>query len=189
MDGKLQLTEQPHLEWIRPAKTDKTALVKVDSTIRFQTMLGMGSSLEPSTCWNFSRLAPAEREQVMERLVNPTTGIGMNLMRLCIGTPDFTGDDWYSYDDLPRGETDPGLKRFTIERDQRYILPAIKLARQKNPDLRFFASPWSPPGWMKSTGTMIGGQLLPQNNAAHTEYFVRFIRAYEAEGSVFGITG
>lgn len=182
VDGKLQLTEQPPLEWTSPPKLDETAVVKVDSTTRFQTMLGMGSSLEPATCWNLSRMAPAERGQVMEKLVNPTNGIGMNLMRLCIGTPDFTGDPWYSYNDLPPGETDPELKQFSIERDRRYILPAIKLARQKNSNLLFFASPWSPPGWMKSTGTMIGGHLLPQQYAVYAEYFVRFIQAYEAEG-------
>ena len=189
VDGKLQLTEQPALEWKLPANADKAESVKVDPTVEFQTMLGMGSSLEPATCWNLSRLAAAEREQLMAQLVSPKTGIGMNLMRLCIGTPDFTGDPWYSYADLPPGETDPELKQFSIERDRRYILPAIKLARQKNPDLLFFASPWSPPGWMKSTGTMIGGHLLPQHYAAYAEYFVRFIRAYEAEGiPIYAVT-
>ncbi len=189
VDGKLQLTEQLALDWSTPAQADKVELVKVDSTIVFQTMLGMGSSLEPSTCWNLARMTPAERDQVMKQLVNPTNGIGMNLLRLCIGSPDFTGDPWYSYNDLPAGETDLELKRFSIERDRRYILPAIKLARQKNPDLLFFASPWSPPGWMKSTGTMIGGHLLPQHYATYAEYFVRFIQAYEAEGiPIYAVT-
>ncbi len=182
VDGKLQLTEQPSREWSRPAKPNPSAVVKVDSTTRFQPMLGMGSSLEPSTCWNLSRMAPTDRAQLMERVVNPTNGLGMNLMRLCIGTPDFTGDPWYSYDDQPPCVTDPELKGFSIEKDRRYILPVIQLARQKNPDLLFFASPWSPPGWMKSTGTMIGGHLLPQHYPAYAEYFVRFIQAYAAEG-------
>ena len=103
-------------------------------------------------------------------------------MRLCMGTPDFTGDPWYSYCDLPPGETDPELKQFSIERDRAYILPVIQLARRKNSDLLFFASPWSPPGWMKSNGTMIGGFLLPKWYAAYAQYFVRFIQAYEAAG-------
>jgi beta-glucosidase len=59
----------------------------------------------------------------------------MNFMRICIGTPDFTGDPWYSYDDLPPGKTDPELKHFSINKDQAYILPILKLARAKNPDL------------------------------------------------------
>jgi glucosylceramidase len=110
-------------------------------------------------------------------------------VRICIGTPDFTSDPWYSYNDLPPAETDPELKRFSIEKDRAYILPVLKLARQKNPDLLFFASPWSPPGWMKTTGTVIGGELLPRWYGAYAEYFVKFIRAYEAEGiSIYAVT-
>ena len=163
--------------------------LEVNPAETYQTMLGLGSSLEPATCSNLWRMAEADRERTVERLVSPTAGIGMNLMRICIGTPDFTGDPWYSYNDLPAGETDPGLQRFSIEKDRAYILPVLKLARQKNPDLLFFASPWSPPGWMKSTGTMIGGHLLPPWYPAYAEYFVKFIRAYEAEGiPIYAVT-
>ncbi len=163
--------------------------IEIDETRSFQTMLGLGSSLEPTTCSNFWRMATADREALMERVVSPDQGIGMNLLRLCIGTPDFTGDPWYSYCDLPAGETDPDLKRFSIERDRAYILPVIQLARRKNPNVLFFASPWSPPGWMKSNGTMIGGYLLPQWYSVYAGYFVRFLQAYEAEGiPIYAVT-
>lgn len=180
-DLQHQLAEQPPLAW-QTGAADEGPRLEVSPSVTFQTMLGLGSSLEPSTCSNLWRMTPADRERTMERLVSPTAGIGMNLMRLCIGTPDFTGDPWYSYNDLPAGASDPELKHFSIERDRAYILPVLKLARQKNPALLFFASPWSPPGWMKSTGTMIGGHLLPRWYPAYAEYFVKFIRAYEAEG-------
>jgi len=163
--------------------------VEVEDKVTFQKMLGLGSSLEPTTCSNFWRMAAADRETLMERVVDPEKGIGMNLMRLCIGTPDFTGDPWYSYCDLPSGETDPDLKRFSIDRDRAYILPVIQLARRKSPTLLFIASPWSPPGWMKSNGSMIGGQLLRQWYSVYAQYLVRFIRAYEAEGiPIYAIT-
>lgn len=176
-----KLSEQPPLEWhagFQPGRHQ----VEIKPGTAFQTMLGLGSSLEPATCWNLSVMSAADRERTMEHLLNPTTGIGVNLMRICIGTPDFTGDPWYSYNDVPQGDTDPELRRFSIEKDRAYILPILKLARQKNPDLLFFASPWSPPGWMKSTGTMIGGHLQPRWYPVYAEYFVKFIRAYEAEG-------
>ncbi len=164
-------------------------LIEVNPATHYQTMLGFGSSLEPATCANLWRMSEADRERTLARLVSHPEGIGMNLMRICIGTPDFTGDPWYSYNDLPPGETDPELKRFSIEKDRTYILPVLRLARQKNPDLLFFASPWSPPGWMKSTGTMIGGELLPRWYATYADYFVSFIRAYEAEGiPIYAIT-
>jgi glucosylceramidase len=160
---------------------DRVRIV-IDPTRTFQSMLGIGASLESTTCSNFFRLPPQERERVMDRLISPTSGIGMNLMRVCIGTSDFTGEPWYSYCDLPPGQKDPELAHFSIEKDRAYILPVLQLARRRNPDLLFFASPWSPPGWMKSTGTMIGGQLLPEWYPAYAQYFVRFIQAYEAEG-------
>lgn len=148
----------------------------------YQTILGLGSSLEHSTCFNLSQLPAAERATVLGRLFHPERGIGIDLARVCIGTPDFTREPWYTYDDMPRGETDPKLKRFSIEKDRRYILPVLRQAREANPDLLFFASPWSPPGWMTSTGDMIGGHLLPEHYDAYARYFVRFLEVYRDEG-------
>jgi len=178
-DMREKLARQSDLTFTGSSGTEDC--IRIDDEATFQTILGLGSSLEPTTCSNFWRLAPSEREELMERLVNEEKGIGMNLMRICIGTPDFTGDAWYSYCDLPAGQSDPELNRFSIERDRAYILPVIKLARRKNPALLFFASPWSPPGWMKSNGTMIGGYLLPRWYPVYAQYFVRFVQAYEAE--------
>ena len=79
----------------------------------------------------------------------PEAGIGMSLMRVCIGTSDFVGEPYYTYDDVPDGETDPELTRFAIDKDRAYVLPTIQLALKKNPRLLLFASPWSPPAWMK----------------------------------------
>lgn len=187
-DLKQRLTEQPPLAWQATGRT-RGSRIEVNPAETYQTMLGLGSSLEPSTCWNLSLMSVEDRERTMERLVDRERGIGMNLMRICIGTPDFTGDPWYSYNDLGPGETDPELKRFSIEKDRAYILPVLKLAKAKNPDLLFFASPWSPPGWMKSTGTMIGGHLLPRWYPVYAEYFVKFIQAYEAEGiPIYAVT-
>ena len=154
-----------------------------------QVMLGLGSSFEHSTCYNLSRLDQKQRQEAIARLVDRKAGIGMNLMRICMGTPDFTGEPWYSYDDVPAGQTDPDLKQFSIEKDLRYVIPVLKSARQNNPELLFFASPWSPPGWMKSTGSMIGGHLLAENYATYAAYFVRFVQEYERAGiPIYAVT-
>lgn len=90
----------------------------------------------------------------------------MSLMRICMGTPDFAASAWYSYDDLPRGQTDPEMQCFSIAPDRRYVLPILKLALRENADLKFFASPWSPPGWMKTNGALCGGGIEPQHFAS-----------------------
>ena len=187
-DNVYQLSRQLPLEFLA-RQTSSLPGIRVDAGRQYQTMIGLGSSLEPTTCANISRLNPKNRDEVIERLVDPVKGIGMNLMRICIGTPDFTGDPWYSYDDVPAGQTDVPLARFSIEKDRTYILPVIKRALQKNPDLLFFASPWSPPGWMKSSGSMIGGRLLPQYYEPYARYLVSFVQAYEAEGvPIYAVT-
>jgi glucosylceramidase len=106
----------------------------------------------------------------------------MNLMRVCIGTSDFASLPYYTYDDMPPGMTDPELARFSIEADRRHVLPVIKLARSLNPDMLLFASPWSPPAWMKSTGRLGGGALRRQWYGAYARYLLAFLRAYEDEG-------
>lgn len=177
----------------QPAPTEPPqpgdALITIDGSKRYQAILGLGSSLEHSTCYNISLLPPEEQEKAVASIVDPQGGIGMNLMRICIGTPDFTASPWYTYDDVPEGETDPELVHFSIEKDRAYVLPVLKMALRKNPDLLFFASPWSPPGWMTSNDRIGGGRILPQYFDVYARYFVQFVKAYEAEGlPIYAIT-
>jgi len=181
VDMQQTLQAQPPLSMeAAPKRTQPD--ITLDPKKTYQTIAGMGASLEHTTCANLSRLSEEKREEVIERLVSPETGIGMNLMRICMGTPDFTGEPWYTYNDMPPGEKDESLANFTIEKDRAYILPVLKKALEKNPELQFYASPWSPPGWMKTSDDIIGGHLYPKYYGVYAQYFVKFIRAYEAEG-------
>lgn len=180
-DGVHKLSELPPLQF-QPGEADGTeTLITVDPSTRYQSMLGMGASFDHATCENLSKLSEEKRYEVILSLVDPVQGIGMNLMRLCIGASDFIGEPYYSYDDLPAGETDAALEHFSIEKDRAYLLPAIKAAQAANPDLLFFASPWSPPGWMKTTGNMNGGKLLPEYQDAYARYLLKYLQAYAAE--------
>lgn len=136
MSGRL--TPQTNLRFAPMGRPAEGAIV-VDDGTTYQRVLGLGSSLEHSTCYNVSLLPPDQRERVMESLVHPVKGIGMNLMRLCIGTSDFAGGPFYTYGDMPPGEEDLRLERFSIERDRAYVLPAIKAAQRLNPRMRFEA--------------------------------------------------
>ena len=121
-----------------PGPCSTATVIRVDPGRTFQTILGLGSSLEHSTCYNIARLPKERQAKVMESLVDAEAGIGMSLMRICIGTPDFTASSWYSYDDVPVGQTDPALNAFSIEKDRQYVLPILKLALEKNPELLIF---------------------------------------------------
>lgn len=131
-DGSKSLSSENSLEFSKAQKT-KEPVIEVDLSNKGQSILGLGASFDHSTCENLSRLSAEKREKVINRLMNPERGIGMNLLRLCIGASDFIGEPYYTYDDRPEGETDPELNKFSIEKDRAYLLPAIKIAQKKIP--------------------------------------------------------
>ncbi|MFD2879501.1 hypothetical protein ACFTAO_31780 [Paenibacillus rhizoplanae] len=95
----------------------------------------------------------------------------------------------YSYNDLPEGGSDPELARFSIAHDEADIIPLVQEALRLNPELKLMASPWSAPGWMKTSGSMIAGRLKPEYYGVYADYFVRYIQAYAAHGlPVYAVT-
>ncbi len=146
-----------------------------------QEILGFGGAFTESSAYTYAQLDPAGKAEAMERLFGKS-GLRYNFCRICIGSSDFSLDQ---YDYLAPGATD--LESFSIERDCRYVIPMIHdaqaAAKAAGEEIVFFASPWSPPAFMKDTGSRVkGGRLLTEYREMYAEYFVRFIRAYEAEG-------
>jgi len=109
----------------------------------------------------------------------------MNICRTHINACDYSVEE-YTY--VKDGDVD--LKTFSIEREKKNILPMIKMARKTNPDLWLFASPWSPPAWMKDNNSMLhGGRLLPKYYQTWANYFSRYLEEYRKEGiNFFGVT-
>lgn len=180
-DGSKQLSREADLGWEDPCDCNIDTIT-IDPERTCQTLLGLGSSWDHATCANLFRLSEPARNEAIKRIVHPEEGIGMNLMRLCIGSSDFIGEAYYTYDDLPPGETDPDLKHFSIEKDRAYLLPVIRKSLEYNPELLFFASTWSPPAWMKTSGVLGGGKLKPEYYPVYARYLARYIQAYAAEG-------
>jgi glucosylceramidase len=105
-----------------------------------------------------------------------------------MGASDFSTHD-YSYDDMPVGQTDPTVAHFSLDEDRADKLPALKSALAINPQLKLVASPWSLPGWMKTTGSLIKGTMRPEFYGSFAEYFRKFVESYGAEGvPIFAVT-
>jgi beta-glucosidase len=163
-------------------------VINVDSSKKYQTMRGIGSSMEASTCFNLNRLTKDRRQEVYQKLFDEENGIGLNLMRITIGTSDFCPLPFYSYDDMPAGSKDPLLRNFNTTADESYIIPILQEVLQysktqvsggKNKDdLQFFASPWSGPGFMKTSDKLEGGSLLPTSDESYSNYLLQFIKTY-----------
>ena len=157
--------------------------ITVDENTQFQQMEGFGASFTDSSAWLvYNKLSTAQRNALMTNLFSPANGIGLGLLRQPLGASDFSTVGNYSYDDMPAGQTDPNLTSFSTTHDDAYIIPVLKQALQINPSMKIIGTPWSPPGWMKTTGSMIGGNLKPEAYAPLANYFVKYIQAYQAQG-------
>lgn len=168
---------------------DDGITVRVDTGITYQRMDGFGASFtDASAILIHGRLTPESRSEVMKKLFDRDEGIGMSFLRQPMGACDFN-DEIYSYNELEPGETDYGLEKFSIGHDELHIIPLLQEALQLNPAVKVMASPWSPPGWMKTSGHMIAGTLRSECYDVYAEYFVRFIQAYEAAGiPIYAVT-
>jgi len=155
----------------------------VDETQTYQPVEGFGASFTDSAGYLLNEVAtPAARTNAMNSLFTRTGGgIGVSFIRNPMGASDLTRFD-YSYDDLAANQTDVNLINFSIAHDQVDIIPLVHQALLLNPQLKIMANPWSPPGWMKTSGSMIGGSLLPSRYAPFALYFVKYIQAYQAAG-------
>ncbi|TDO54850.1 glucosylceramidase [Kribbella sp. VKM Ac-2527] len=159
--------------------------ITVDPATKYQTMDGFGASITDSAANVLYRLSPAVRDQTMRSLFDPRQGIGVSFLRQPVGSSDFTAEaEHYTYDDVPAGQTDFGLKHFSIAHDQGQVLPLLRRAKQLNPALKVLATPWSPPAWMKTGDSLVGGRLKddPAVYNAYARYLVKFVQAYTAAG-------
>lgn len=174
---KNRFARQNGLRWQPAAAKPSERGIVLNPEKEFQTILGFGAAFTDAACYTFNQLSPSARERLFHELFHPTE-MGLNVCRTCIGSSDYS-TKVYSFDE---GEADPELKRFSIEQDRQYLLPMLREARKANPELVLFSSPWSPPGWMKSGGSMLGGSMRLRFLPAYAHYFVKFLQAYAEEG-------
>ncbi len=170
-------TRAETLSWKARSGAPAGAVITLNPQETFQTVLGFGAAFTDASCYMFNQLSSSARSQLFHEMFHPSE-MGLNVCRTCMGASDYS-TSVYSYDE---GEADPQLERFSIAHDRDYILPMLREARSVNPGLFLFSSPWSPPGWMKSGGSMLGGSMRRRYLPNYAQYFVKFLQAYEAEG-------
>lgn len=141
-------------------------------------LFGFGCCISEICAKAIFSLTEDKQKQIFDDLFS-IQGCGFDYCRLSIGANDFA-ESWYSYNEA---EGDYEMKNFSIERDKKYIIPAIKEAQKRSPEIEFFASPWSPPTWMKFPKVCNYGRLVqtPENLKAYALYFRRFIEEYTKE--------
>jgi len=174
---KLRFTRMDPIRWVGASGTSSADAIVLNPEVKFQEILGFGAAFTDAACYMFNQLSSAAREPLFHDLFHPSE-MGLSVCRTCIGSSDYS-TEVYSYDE---GTPDPDLKRFSIARDREYILPILREARKANPELFLFSSPWSPPGWMKSGDSMLGGTIRRRYLPNYAAYFLKFLQGYAAEG-------
>lgn len=174
----------PFAEKAQP--TENEAAIFLDARHTGQTLLGIGGALTDAAAETLAKLPAEQQEEVIRAYFDPVRGIGYSLGRTHINSCDFSSE-MYTY----VADGDRELKTFSIAPDLKYRIPLIKRAlAAAGKEFTLYASPWSPPAWMKSNTNMLkGGSLLPDCQPIWAAYFAKFIQAYEREGvPVWGVT-
>ncbi|MEQ1487608.1 MAG: glycoside hydrolase family 30 beta sandwich domain-containing protein [Methylotenera sp.] len=163
--------------------------IDIDSSKQYQEMVGFGAAITDASAWLMqNKMSEAQRTALLNELFSGAPNLGLSFTRLTIGASDFSRNH-YSFDDMPKGQTDPTLAHFSIDANRADVLPTVKSALTLNPKLKVMASPWSAPAWMKTTDSLVKGSLRPEAYGAFSEYLARYIEAYTKEGvPIYAIT-
>lgn len=184
-----RITSTPSSPWVQtsvpaevPASLPANLVVGAPEGV---PLVGFGGCFNELGWHALQALDPADRTCVLDLLFAPEAdGLRFRVGRLPLGASDYALE-WYSYDET---DGDYALEHFSIARDRTHLLPYVKEALARRPGLRLFASPWSPPTWMKFPKAYNYGTLRwePRVLDAYARYFLRYVEAYRAEGVIVG---
>jgi glucosylceramidase len=169
-----------------PLRFSKTAnpglTIDVDDKQTFQPIDGFGFALTGGSAQHMVRMDPAKRASLIQELFGVAgKEIGISYLRVSIGSSDLN-DHVFTYDDLPPGQTDPDMAKFSLAEDRADVIPVLKEIFKVNPKIKILGSPWTAPSWMKTNNNPKGGKLKPECYPAYARYFVKYIQGMRAEG-------
>jgi len=178
-DTKNRLTRQNPINFHEDVNEEERNIINIYDDVAYQEIIGFGGAFTEAAAFTFYRLPKEKQEEILKAYFDSTVGLNYNFCRTHINSCDFSLGN-YSYAEKP----DPELKDFSIDHDKRYLIPLIKSAKEiAGPNLKIFASPWSPPAWMKTNGQMNGGgKLKNEYKEAWAHYYAKYIKAYSKEG-------
>lgn len=178
-DESVKLQQQASIKFVNT--TNNFQNIEIDDTQKFQYVDGFGYTLTGGSVEVINRLSYSNRKALLNELFgNNKNSISISYLRLSIGASDLDGEV-FSYNDLPEGQTDVSLSKFSLEKDKA-LIAILKDILAINPDIKIIAAPWSPPVWMKDNGKSKGGSLKPEFYRTYADYFLKYIQGMKKEG-------
>jgi glucosylceramidase len=158
--------------------------INIDEGKTYQSIEGFGYTLTGASTMLINAMAPASRTTLLKELFDRKDGIGISYLRISVGASDLH-TDVFTYDDIPEGQTDPGLQHFSLDRDNKGgtgLIPLLKEILKIQPSLQILASPWTAPIWMKDNQSFKGGHLRKSYYSTYANYLVSYVKKMKAEG-------
>ncbi len=178
---KQKLLEEELVYPLRGTKKADATII-IDTSTTYQVMDGFGYTLTGGSALHIMNMSSSSREKLLKELFGTgKNAIGVSYLRLSIGSSDLNKRPW-SYNDLPKGETDIPLERFSLAEDTLHVLPILKEILKIAPDMKLMGSPWSPPHWMKDNDDTRGGSLKEEYHDVYARYFVKYLNAMKGHG-------
>lgn len=178
-DESIKLQQQTPVSFVKSSSNIQN--IEIDDTQKFQYVDGFGFTLTGGSVEVINRLSSEKRKVLLQELFgNEKNSISVSYLRLSIGASDLDSEV-FSYNDLPKGEIDVSLSKFSLERDKD-LIAMLKEILTINPKIKIIAAPWSPPVWMKDNGNSIGGNLKTEYYDVYAKYFVKYIQGMQKEG-------
>jgi glucosylceramidase len=164
------------------SSTTANPTIEIDPSVTYQGIDGFGYTLTGGSASLMNSLSENVKTSLINELFKTdSTNIGVSYLRLSIGASDLS-EAPFTYNDRPAGETDVNLQFFNIDKERKDLIPILKRILAVNPDIKILGSPWSPPTWMKSNNSFVGGSLKPEYYSVYAQYFIKYIQAMKAEG-------
>ena len=158
-------------------KGEEGCIINIYPDIEYQTIKGFGGAFTEAAAVTLDKMSADNRERIIKLYFDKEEGIGYNFGRVHINSCDFSLGNYSCVE-----ENDDSLESFNINRDKQWVIPMIKDA-MKYGDIQIFASPWSPPAYMKTNGEMNnGGKLKEEYFELWSEFYVKFIEEYKKAG-------
>lgn len=158
--------------------------IRLDAATTYQDIDGFGAAITGSTAYNLMKMSASDRQKFLTETFSTSEGYGMSYVRICIGCSDFSLSEYTCCDTK-------GIENFALtDEENKYVIPVLKEILAINPNVKIMGSPWTAPRWMKvnnltdlqPTESWTGGQLNPAYYQDYATYFVKWIKAFEAEG-------
>lgn len=163
--------------------------IHIDPKVEKEELTGFGLAITHSSAYLLQTMDESLKEKALYALFS-FEGANLNCVRIPLGTSDFTyTDDFYTFNDIGFGQKDYQLTNFSIARDEEYLIPTLQEILEINPNIIFFAAPWSAPAWMKTTKSLKGGSLVKgsgldasNEEITYAQYLVKAVQAYKEKG-------